>query len=75
MLNQSNHFVPCLNYKALVLWVENRFVEFVTSGDSEVVNNDWVCMPGGVYDVAGKGLVCLSHVKEQVTQIIVVTTR
>ena len=64
-----------LNYKALVLRVENSFVEFVASRDSEVVVNDWVWMSGGAYDVARRGLVCLSHVKDQVTQIIVVTTR
>ena len=64
-----------LNYKALVLRVENSFVEFVASRDSEVVVNDWVWMSGGAYDVARRGLVCLSHVKDRVTQITIVTTR
>ena len=50
-------------------------MEFVASRDSEVVINDWVWMLGGAYDVARRGLVCLSHVKDQVTQITVVTTR
>ena len=64
-----------LNYKALVLWVENSFVEFITSCDPEVEINDWVWMSGGVYNVAKEGLVCLSHVKDRVTQITIVTTR
>ena len=50
-------------------------MEFVASCDSEVVINDWVWMSGGAYDVARRGLVCLSHVKDRVTQITIVTTR
>ena len=49
-------------------------MEFVASHDSEVVINSWVWMSGGAYDVARRGLVCLSHVKDRVTQNTVVTT-
>ena len=63
-----------LNYKALVLRAKNSFVEFVASCDPEVVIYDWVWMSGGAYDVARRGLVCLSHVKDRVTQNTVVTT-